>query len=121
MRGKQSRYLKPLMDKASPLLSGWKLNDTQTLPMPMEFPTSYPLPFMPGNNPWAVEGGSRRSVQESLYLLRSMSMSGTFGMPSLSIPIEEWDQQRRPSGKVFDEAETEDMEWYMGTRVPQAV
>jgi hypothetical protein len=120
MRGKESRYLKPLMDKASPLLDGWKLNNTQTLPLPMETPMSYPLPFM-NTNPW-LNNGPRRSVQESLDMLRSLSMSGNFGMPSLAIPIEDWGTQRRESGKVFDEAETEDMDtWFMGTAAVQAV
>ena len=109
------------MDKSAPILDGWKLNNTQTLPLPNQYPTSYPLPFMPGSNPWAVDGAPRRSMQESLDVLRSLSMSGNFGMPSLTIPIEEWDQQRRPSGKVFDEAETEGMEWYtMASGIPQA-
>lgn len=118
MRGKESRYLKPLMDKSAPLLDGWKLNNTQTLPLPVvDLPASYQLPFMPNNNPWASSGTPpRRSMQESLDVLRSLSMSGNFGMPSLSIPIEEW-EQRRPSGKVFDEAETEGMEWYHGLGV----
>ena len=120
MRGKESRYLKPLMDKSAPLLDGWKLNNTQTLPLPSQFSTSYPLPFMPTSNPWAANGAPRRSMQESLDVLRSLSMSGNFGMPSLTVPIEEWDQQRRPSGKVFDEAEAEGMEWYtMGAGIPQ--
>jgi len=122
IRGKESRYLKPLMDKASPLLEGWKLNNTQTLPLPVEPTMSYHLPYMnPTSNPF-LNSGPRRSVQESLEILRSLSMNGDLGMPSVGLAIEDWPPMRRESGRVLDEAEAEDVEsWFMSTGVEQAV
>ncbi|KAK5109261.1 hypothetical protein LTR62_007243 [Meristemomyces frigidus] len=46
----------------------------------------------------------RFSMADSLGMLRSLSMSGNLGMPALMVPMENW-QQRRPSGRVFEEAE----------------
>lgn len=111
MRGKESRYLKPLMDKASPLFDGWKLNNTQTLPAPLETPMSYAPPM---TNPihWA-NSGPVRSFQESLDMMRRLSMNGNFGAPPLTLPINQWGTPRRESGRVFDEAETEDLNsWF---------
>lgn len=105
MRGKESRYLKPLMAKAEGLL-GYEL-DNQTLPLPTETPSSYAAHLQPFY-------AQRLSMAESIGMLRTLSMSGNLGMPSLTVPLEDW-TQRRPSGKVYAEGEvaTDSMDSWM--------
>lgn len=114
MRGKESRYLKPLMSKVEGLM-GYELNH-QTLPLPTETPAAFP---MLGGDFLAPPSGHRFSLADSVGMLRTLSMSGNLGMPSLAT-LEDW-EQRRPSGRVYDEAETNAMgQWIMGG-APQAV
>ena len=93
-------------------LVGYELSN-QTLPLPTETTASF-SPMSSGylNTP-------RLSMADSVGMLRTLSMSGNLGMPSLSVALEDWDQ-RRPSGKVYDEAETD---WFLssGRGVAQAV
>ena len=113
IRGKESRYLKPLMGKMEGLM-GYGLHN-QTLPLPADDPaTDYLMP-----------PGPRFSI-DSLGMLRTLSMSGNLGMPALASP-QPWEQrrlsermmydeqeQRRPSGRVYDEYETTAMgQWFM--------
>lgn len=112
MRGKESRYLKPLMAKMEGLM-GYELNN-QTLPLPTETASSYP----PALQNFYTH---RLSMADSVSMLRTLSMSGNLGMPSLTVPLEDW-TQRRPSGKVYDEAETDAMNsWMRSGGVAQAV
>lgn len=117
MRGKESRYLRPLMSKMEGLV-GYELSN-QTLPLPTETTaTSYHCPAVSNG---AYLSTPRLSMADSVSMLRTLSMSGNLGMPSLTValPLEDWDQ-RRPSGKVYDEAETN---WFLanGGGVAQAV
>lgn len=56
-------------------------------------------------------------MADSVGMLRTLSMSGNLGMPGLtgsnnplvSGPLEDF-HQRRESGRVYDEAETEDLD-----------
>lgn len=122
MRGKESRYLKPLMSKMEGLL-GYDL-DAEALPLPSALPTTYPSQShqqMPNN----FLQTPRLSMADSVGMLRTLSMSGNLGMPSLSVlPMEDW-EQRRPSGKVYNEDETAEAidAWYLsqGGGVAQAV
>ena len=94
-------------------LVGYELNDQ--LPLPIETPASYP----PLVNGWL--NTPRLSMADSVGMLRTLSMSGNLGMPSLAVPLEDW-TQRRPSGRIYDEEETEDLQsWMMTTGVPQPV
>ena len=119
IRGKESRYLKPLMSKVEGLM-GYELSN-QTLPLPVETTATSFSPLMN-----SYLHAPRLSMADSLGMLRTLSMSGNLGMPSLTVPLEDW-TQRRPSGKVYDEAETEVMaegtsmdSWFLNG-VPQAV
>ncbi|KAK5137047.1 hypothetical protein LTR08_001056 [Meristemomyces frigidus] len=108
IRGKESRYLKPLMSKMEGLM-GYELPN-QTLPLPTE--TSAGDYLMPP--------GLRSSVGDSMGMLRTLSMSGNLGMPGLTSP-QSW-EQRRASGRVYDECETKAMgQWLMDGVVTQAV
>ena len=114
IRGKESRYLKPLMLKMEGLtgLTGYDL-DNITLPLPTETTSSFP----PFNNAWLQN--PRLSMANSVDMLRSLSLSGNLGMPF--VPLEDW-TQRRESGRVYDEAETDAMEpWLLCDAVAQAV
>ena len=48
-------------------------------------------------------------------------MSGNLGMPSLSAVSLEDFEQRRPSGRVYDEAETDAMETWLGGEMVTAM
>ena len=108
MRGKESRYLKPLMAKMEGLV-GYELSN-QTLPLPAETPTTAPPPpiglGMPMYTDHLRANAGRLSMADSVGMLRTLSMSGSLGMPSLAVSMEDW-TQRRPSGRVYDEDETE--------------
>jgi len=87
-------------------LMGYELNN-QTLPLPTETPSTFPPPI----SSEYLSAGPRFSVADSLGMLRTLSMSGNLGMPALAVPMathEDW-QQRRPSGRVYDEYETKAM------------
>lgn len=114
MRGKESRYLKPLMAKMEGLV-GYELNN-QTLPLPTESTAAPPMPLYADH----LRANGRLSMADSVGMLRTLSMSGTLGMPSLAVSMEDW-TQRRPSGRVYDEAETEGMESWVFGQVAQAV
>lgn len=110
MRGKESRYLKPLMAKMEGLV-GYELSN-QTLPLPTETSTTDPPPVpamglgMPMYTDHLRANAGRLSMADSVGMLRTLSMSGSLGMPSLAVSMEDW-TQRRPSGRVYDEDETE--------------
>ena len=99
MRGKESRYLKPLMAKMEGLM-GYELSN-QTLPLPTDTTAAPTMPMYTDH----LRAG-RLSMADSVGMLRTLSMSGTLGMPSLAVSMEDW-TQRRPSGRVYDEAETD--------------
>ncbi|KAK4580179.1 hypothetical protein LTR86_000382 [Recurvomyces mirabilis] len=100
MRGRESRYLAPLMSKCQGLI-GFELS-TQNLSLPTDSAASGFAP--PLSCEW-LSGGRKFSMADSLGMLRTLSMSGNLGMPALMVPMEDW-QQRRPSGRVYDETET---------------
>ena len=111
MRGKESRYLKPLMAKMEGLV-GYELTN-QTLPLPTETSASASaIPLGPMYTEHLRLGSGRLSMADSVGMLRTLSMSGTLGMPSLAVSMEDW-TQRRPSGRVYDEGETEGMEGWV--------
>lgn len=101
---------------------GYELN-AQPLPPPAS--AGFDPKFPPAN---AYFNTPRMSVVESMNMLRSLSMTGggSFSLPSsLSsmLPslamMEDW-TQRRPSGKVYDEAETDAMDpWALNEVVIQ--
>jgi len=96
-------------------LMGYELNN-QSLPLPTE--TTATMPPMSNDylTPWP-----RNSWAESMGMLRTLSMSGSLGMPTLAASQEEW-EQRRPSGRVYDEYETQAMgHWSMVDGTTQAV
>ena len=116
MRGKESRYLKPLMAKMEGLVV-YELG-TQTLPLPTEAPATSMAQFSTLPNDFLRT--PRLSMADSVGMLRTLSMSGALGMPSLSVAMEDWGQ-RRPSGRVYDEAETNALESFAFSGAPQAV
>lgn len=111
MRGKESRYLKPLMAKMEGLM-GYEL-DNQTLPLPTESAASY-QPMLPSYY------ARQLSMADSVNMLRTLSMSGNLGMPSLAVPLEDW-TQRRESGKILTDEEARAMDPWLMNGVPQAV
>ncbi|KAI7364151.1 hypothetical protein KC354_g5933 [Hortaea werneckii] len=125
MRGKESRYLKPLMSKLDGVM-GYELSNA-TLPLPAETAaTSANMPpVTSAGNDFLMPGGGRYSFADSFGMLRTLSMSGNLGMPYLDAPIQqgpglqnEW-EQRRESGRVYDEYETKAMgHWMGGQRIP---
>lgn len=122
MRGRESRYLKPLMSKMDGLL-GYELSN-QTLPLPTETvsSSSFPgrMPSFDGPACWNVGGSRGMSMADSVGMLRTLSMSGNLGMPALAVAMEDWGQ-RRESGRVYEEAEAGDGGgWMMGNSGPGA-
>jgi hypothetical protein len=85
-------------------LIGYELSN-QTLPLPTESTAAEYAPPVPAEY---LAAGHRFSMADSLGMLRTLSMSGNLGMPALMFPTEDW-QQRRPSGRVYDEVETNTM------------
>ena len=106
---KLSRYLKPLMAKTEGLL-GYSLNPE--LPLPAETPLSYPQHF-----PNMHFGAQRLSLADSVSMLRTLSMSGNLGMPSLTVPLEDW-TQRRPSGRILDDSDVAMEPWMLDNGAP---
>ncbi|KXT05876.1 hypothetical protein AC578_341 [Pseudocercospora eumusae] len=112
MRGKESRYLRPLMAKMDGLM-GFELSNA-TLPPPQEIQQAFDAKqqassqslqaptaqaaFAPSSGQW--------SMRESVSMLRTLSMCGNLGMPSLSVPTEDW-SGRRLSGRVIPVEEEE--------------
>ena len=108
IRGKESRYLKPLMSKMEGLL-GYELHNQPLLPPSIDAPAG----------DYLMPPGPRFSVVDSVGMLRTLSMSGNLGMPAIASP-QQW-EQRRPSGRVYDEYETSVMgSWYMDGVVTSA-
>lgn len=101
MRGKESRYLQPLMNKIQGL-TGYELSN-QTLPLPTESVAGGYSEAMA--NMAYLGANTRLSMMESGDMLRTLSISSALGMPGLNIPQETW-QQHRPSGTVYDETKT---------------
>lgn len=111
MRGKESRYLKPLMAKVEGL-AGFEMQSV-TLPPPDEQRQI----FAPGNNSNAqlpsifstnVDGRTspQWSMRQSVSMLRTLSMCGNLGMPNIAVMEDGgWDQQRRPSVRPLAEDE----------------
>lgn len=118
IRGKQSRYLRPLMAKMEGLI-GFDMN--QSLPLPNDFPpSSMPstaaaavvangIPLgAPGGFPMGARGLS--VSQNGMEMLRSLSLSGGL---VLQQPDSDASWERRPSGRVYNEEETS---WMMDDR-----
>lgn len=123
MRGKESRYLKPLMSKMEGLM-GYELSNA-TLPLPTvttatmassagDIPTMPgPVTISEGESDFLTPGGQQCSFADSFDMLRTLSMSGNLGMPYLDVPglqtlggQGEFAALRRESGRVYDEGET---------------
>ncbi|KAK0930895.1 hypothetical protein LTR29_016608 [Friedmanniomyces endolithicus] len=121
IRGKESRYLKPLLAKMEAPL-GHEVQDHhhhQHLPVdspqhPASFQHTVAVPHDIGHEIIVTppEGGLRPrtwSMADSVGMLRTLSMSGNLGMPFLVVSGEEWEwQPRRPSGRVYEEVEMRD-------------
>ncbi|KAH9832814.1 Fungal specific transcription factor domain [Teratosphaeria destructans] len=106
IRGKESRYLKPLMTKMEGVM-GYELTQ-QSPSLPTE--TCNPTGFTTFTDQSHLSG-PKLSMTDSAGMLRTLSMSGGLSMPNLpqsTASYEAW-QQRRPSGRVYDEYETENM------------
>jgi hypothetical protein len=87
IRGKESRYLKPLLSKmdhvlASEMISTSSLLEDDRLQAMLEADA-------PASPLVAYPNRSRPSIRESLGMLRTLSMSGTICIPDLSI-LEDW-------------------------------
>ena len=79
----------------------------QTLPLPSSSSEEMPA------NEYLMPPGPRFSMVDSMGMLRTLSMSGNLGMPGIGSPQLQW-EERRPSGKVYDEYETKAMgSWFM--------
>ncbi|TKA52036.1 hypothetical protein B0A55_12351 [Friedmanniomyces simplex] len=133
IRGKESRYLKPLLAKMDALqdheMHDQHQNPHLALPTidtphpPAGFPPTVVVPHAGGGSneylhptSGSVNGsvngsgsGNRPrtwSIADSVGMLRTLSMSGNLGMPFLVVSGEEWEwQPRRPSGRVYEEVE----------------
>lgn len=103
MRGKESRYLKPLMAKMEGLM-GYEITN-MTLPLPDIAPQS-----MQGN----VQLPATWSTSESMTMLRHLSMAGSLGMPGIALAQEDY-YQRRPSGWVLEEEDLEHLQPWLTT------
>lgn len=98
MRGKESRYLKPLMAKMEGLM-GYEIGN-MTLPLPDARP-----PGLQSNAPLPTAW----SMRESVTMLRHLSMAGSLGMPGIALAQEDY-YQRRPSGRVLEEDDLEHLQ-----------
>jgi hypothetical protein len=91
IRGKESRYLKPLLSRMEHLLSfeaTSPASSSQDERLHGNFDAAaHEVPLE------VYSGGPRLSIQESLGMLRTLSMSGTVSIPGLSI-LEDWTSQR---------------------------
>ena len=134
MRGKESRYLKPLMAKTEGLLD-FPLNGGARAPSPSPSnvgdaknntnggaTTPGPTPGTPSgfatptpSNPQDFFRGRAMSLADSVGMLRSMSMCGTLGMPTLSIPVEDWMMRGGPTRPALNPAEAAGIQnWSFG-------
>lgn len=101
MRGKESRYLKPLMAKMGGLM-GYELTDAN-MPLPEDVHQAFASETLQVPGVFAASS-PKWSMNESVSMLRTLSMTGSLGMPGLTVPQEDWGQ-RRPSGRVLEEDE----------------
>lgn len=127
MRGKESRYLKPLMSKMEGLL-GYDLHPQPSPPLTSNNMNSVNI------DPVSAAAGLRaprdkgmsvnlQGMQDGMEMLRSLSMSGNLGMPPISpagVPAgvamaggQGVGWGRRESGRVYNEEETA---WLEGGR-----
>ncbi|SMR59248.1 unnamed protein product [Zymoseptoria tritici ST99CH_1E4] len=109
MRGKESRYLAPLLAKLDGVL-GYGLNSVP-LPLPRSEDEQrlQPAPAFKFDSPQEageMMASPRWSMSESVSMLRTLSMSGGLGMPGIAAAQVDY-YQRRPSGRVLVD---EDME-----------
>ncbi|CZT18852.1 uncharacterized protein RCC_04697 [Ramularia collo-cygni] len=95
MRGKESRYLKPLMAKMEGLM-GYEINNV-TLPLP-----EIRLEGVQGDGHLPATW----SASESMTMLRHLSMAGSLGMPGIALAQDSY-YQRRPSGWIVEENDME--------------
>ncbi len=115
MRGKESRYLKPLLSKMQGLLNDGFENDNSNISMqngnahtaagyqhnqanngllqPPAFTSPFPTTYLDPNSRLAPSG-HRWSIAESFGMLRSLSQSGNLGMPILGYPGPSQPQQQ---------------------------
>ena len=115
MRGKESRYLRPLREKIDGQM-GYELS-YQTLPLPTETTASL------GSLSNQYLDVPRLSMTDPIGMLSTLSMSGNLGMPGLNVPVENFNQ-RRESGKVYEEVDMDAIDsWFLssGGGVAQAV
>ncbi|EME47678.1 hypothetical protein DOTSEDRAFT_146525 [Dothistroma septosporum NZE10] len=103
MRGKESRYLKPLMLKMEGLID-YEVNHV-TLPLPNQPAPMFNEATTPQIPTIFAPSSPRWSMTDSVSMLRTLSMCGTLGMPGIAVQ-EEWDQ-RRPSGRMLEDSELE--------------
>lgn len=124
IRGKESRYLRPLMLKMEDLMTFDASTNTNANANAMQQPQpdvriSEPAgttSMLASPDTEMTNGGSNGGFsmsrglsvsQGSVEMLRSMSMSGSLGMPVLQADM--W--ERRPSGRFLSE---EGVNWFMG-------
>jgi hypothetical protein len=116
MRGKESRYLKPLMAKIEGL-AGFDVCGS-TVPAPDNTgpvytqDTQIPTIYTPSSPQW--------SMRESISMLRTLSMCGTLGMPGTSGAQEDW-EQRRPSGRVLEDHEMDLLQPWLQAATTQGI
>ncbi|KAK3072253.1 hypothetical protein LTR53_007152 [Teratosphaeriaceae sp. CCFEE 6253] len=103
IRGKESRYLKPLMSKMEGLMD-YDLSN-HTLLLPTETAAGGYGQQHAGHEYLNAPVSRTISMADSVGMLRTLSMSGNLGMPFLMVSGDEW-QQRRPSGRMWDEGES---------------
>jgi len=102
MRGKESRYLKPLLAKMEGLPGYEAISEDLALPTGMEdeYATNLQVPAL------TTPASPRWSMNQSVSMLRTLSFTGTLGMPGIYVPEEDW-TQRRPSARVLEDHELE--------------
>lgn len=117
IRGKESHYLRPLMDKMEGLI-GFEMN--QSLPLPTESLAMPTINIPMGNEiPTGASSGfpmGPRGLsvsQNGMDMLRSLSLSGGFMFQQFQQPDSDGMWERRPSGRVYSEEETS---WMMENR-----
>jgi hypothetical protein len=115
MRGKESRYLKPLMAKMDGVL-GYGLNH---VPLPLSNDQTAQQEFKynvqePSGGFAAGTSFPRWSMSESVSMLRTLSMSGGLGMPGIAAAQETY-YQRRPSGRVLEDDDMEALQPWLSS------
>ncbi|KAF2722128.1 hypothetical protein K431DRAFT_284328 [Polychaeton citri CBS 116435] len=104
IRGKESRYLRPLMSKMEGLM-GYEMNNS--LPPPDINIDGQQLQWNAMDQLPDINMGRGLSMSGGVDMLRRLSMSGNLGMPGLA--MQDNLTMRRPSGRVFNEEETDAM------------